>query len=369
MKILYGVQGTGNGHISRARAMARALQAYPGLEVQWLFSGRCPEQFFRMEAFGDYWWREGLTFAHRNGSIDRLATARQLKPLRLVRDVKTLPVQNFDLVITDFEPVTAWAARRAGIDSVGLGHQYAFNFNIPAPRFNWLARGIMRAFAPAQTSLGMHWSPFGQPILPPIAQAHGEAEKAKAESGEPENRKPENSEHILVYLPFEAQRQLVEQLSRLPQHFIVYGAPLDLPAADNVLLKAPSLEGFQRDLASAQAVICNSGFELIAETLQLGKPILSRPLSGQFEQEANARALAQLQLATVVPQINAAAIGAWLEKRPAGVTIQWPDVAGSIARWLASGRRQPVAQLAEELWQQVVADRSHIRKAADSALN
>lgn len=37
MRILYGVQGTGNGHITRARVMAGALPAGPsggGLSVQ-----------------------------------------------------------------------------------------------------------------------------------------------------------------------------------------------------------------------------------------------------------------------------------------------------------------------------------------------
>jgi UDP:flavonoid glycosyltransferase YjiC (YdhE family) len=39
MKILYGVQGTGNGHITRARAMAAEMHA-AGVEVDFVFSGR-----------------------------------------------------------------------------------------------------------------------------------------------------------------------------------------------------------------------------------------------------------------------------------------------------------------------------------------
>ncbi|MFC6978938.1 glycosyltransferase family protein [Microbulbifer taiwanensis] len=224
MKILYGVQGTGNGHISRARAMAKALLDHPELEVQWLFSGREPDKLFSMEPFGDYWWREGLTFVHREGRINTLATARQLNVGRLLRDIRELPLDDFDLVISDFEPVTAWAARRRGKASLGLGHQYAFNFPIPAPRFNWMARGIMRAFAPVRSSLGMHWYHFGHPILPPIAQPH-------AQSGD--------GDHILVYLPFEHHAPLLEELARVPEQFIVYGAPINLPAADNIQLKAP----------------------------------------------------------------------------------------------------------------------------------
>ena len=39
MKLFYGVQGTGNGHITRAREMAKAL-AEAGVEVTYMFSGR-----------------------------------------------------------------------------------------------------------------------------------------------------------------------------------------------------------------------------------------------------------------------------------------------------------------------------------------
>ena len=45
MKILYGVQGTGNGHVTRARIMAKAFAA-KGVEVDWVFSGRPREDFF-----------------------------------------------------------------------------------------------------------------------------------------------------------------------------------------------------------------------------------------------------------------------------------------------------------------------------------
>ena len=53
MKIFYGVQATGNGHISRARSMAPLLKA-AGIEVDYLFSGRKAEHFFDMEHFGDF---------------------------------------------------------------------------------------------------------------------------------------------------------------------------------------------------------------------------------------------------------------------------------------------------------------------------
>ncbi|HEY8570029.1 MJ1255/VC2487 family glycosyltransferase [Microbulbifer sp.] len=354
MKILYGVQGTGNGHISRARAMAEAFRQFPGLEVQWLFSGRPPEKLFAMEAFGDYWWREGLTFVHKEGKIDQIATAKQLNISRLLQDIRELPVLDFDLVISDFEPVTAWAAKKRNCPSLGLGHQYAFNFAIPAPRFGWSARAIMKMFAPVQVSLGMHWHHFGHPILPPIAQAHANADTAQ-------------QDHVLVYLPFEHAEPLLHQLAQLPHAFIVYGLPTELPAADNIVLKAPSVEGFRADVASARAVICNSGFELIAETLTQGKPILSRPLKGQFEQEANAMALTQLQLARVVENMDALTIGRWLQEQPRGVHIDWPDVANTIVQWIADGRSESQQQLSSRLWANVIPGRTGAGRKGNAA--
>ncbi|WP_295800342.1 glycosyltransferase family protein [uncultured Microbulbifer sp.] len=347
MKILYGVQGTGNGHISRAREMARALQKYSELEVQWLFTGRPPEKLFAMEDFGDYWWREGLTFVHKEGKIDQLATTRQLNVRRLLKDIRELPVEEFDLVISDFEPVCAWAARKRNRPSLGLGHQYAFAHDIPRPAFGWTARAIMKVFAPVEVSLGMHWYHFGHPILPPIAQPHLSEAQGDGES----------SGHVLVYLPFEHAAPLLRELARLPHKFLVYGLPLDLPHADNIILKAPSVGGFRGDVARSRAVICNSGFELIAETLTLGKPILTRPLQGQFEQEANAMALQELQLARVAARINADTIGHWLDQDPSGVRILWPDVADAIVYWIANGRRNTPQQLADSLWEAVIPGR------------
>ena len=53
MKLLYGVQGTGNGHIARARIMAAALAKRSDVEVDFVFTGREPDKYFDMDVFGD----------------------------------------------------------------------------------------------------------------------------------------------------------------------------------------------------------------------------------------------------------------------------------------------------------------------------
>jgi len=155
MKILYGVQATGNGHISRARAMARAFREHAA-EVTWLFSGRERSQLFDMEPFADFHHRRGLTFATRAGAVCYWQTLRQNHLAQFLRDVWELSLTGFDLVVTDFEPVTAWAGRRAGVPTIGIGHQYAFGPDTPIAGDHWLARQIMRWFAPVDRPVGLH---------------------------------------------------------------------------------------------------------------------------------------------------------------------------------------------------------------------
>ncbi len=50
MRILFGVQGTGNGHISRSRELVRKLKS-DGHEVEVLVSGRKEEELKEIEVF------------------------------------------------------------------------------------------------------------------------------------------------------------------------------------------------------------------------------------------------------------------------------------------------------------------------------
>ncbi len=84
MRILFGVQGTGNGHISRSRTLARALRAR-GLEVDYLFSGRPADGYFEMAEFGDYRAFPGITFVSHEGAISGWRTLGALAAALLAR--------------------------------------------------------------------------------------------------------------------------------------------------------------------------------------------------------------------------------------------------------------------------------------------
>lgn len=343
MKILYGVQGTGNGHISRARAMAESFENYPEVTVDWLFSGRTPENYFDMACFGDYQAYQGLTFVYKQGVVKKLDTLFNAAPRKLLTDIRELDLSSYDLVITDFEPISAWAAKKQGVESLGIGHQYAFAHSIPIWGSNITSKALMRYMAPTDRSVGLHWHHFNGPILPPIiahktASTHKQVEK----------------DSVLVYLPFEDSETIISLLRRFPDYqFTVYGPDLQDADFDNIQTRKPNRAGFMHDLHRCYRVICNSGFELISEALSIGKAILTRPLEGQMEQMSNAAALAQLDLAHVYLDINSATLGEWLSQPPVMRKLRYPDVAAALARWICGGQMESVEQLASNLWSQV----------------
>jgi len=336
LKILYGVQGTGNGHLSRARSMCRHL-ANTNFQVDYLFSGREREKYFDMEGFADWQCKRGLTFSTNKGKIKPIATLYNVRALELLKDIKTLPIDNYDLIISDFEPITAWAAHRAQRSCLGIGHQYAFNYNIPLKGDNVATRLLMNRFAPTSHNIGLHWYHFNAPILPPIIDHW-------------EQTQPVNLRQIVVYLPFENADIISRLLVKIPDYEFHYFG--NFPAASNqgnIHVYPVSREKFQHTLAQATCVICNAGFELASESIHMGKKILVKPLHGQMEQVSNALALQQLQLGRAVDKLTVAEIKDWLQNFTAK-PVYYPDVAKHIVEWLQHGDLNDQRQLTADLW-------------------
>jgi uncharacterized protein (TIGR00661 family) len=338
MKILYGVQGTGNGHITRARGMAQAF-ANHGVCVDYLFSGRDPDKFFDMDIFGDYRLYSGLTFVTSSGRIQAMATVLDSKPLRFLRDVRQLDLSGYDLVLSDYEPITAWAGKCQGVEVIGLGHQYAFLHPIPQHHGSFIQQLILRHFAPVSKGLGFHWHHFGHPILPPIAPV--EDPHLPVERGD-----------IVVYLPFESIEAITRLLRPFEEYrFRIYHPDVTANMDGHLCWNPPGRETFQRDLVKAEGVICNAGFELASEVLNLGRKLLVKPVKGQSEQLSNALALDSLGYGHVMYELNHDKVSSWLANAHSTQVI-FPDVADAICRWLLAGATGDIAELASTLWNQ-----------------
>ena len=339
MKIFYGVQGTGNGHITRARVMAKAL-AKAGIEVKFQFTGRPADKYFDMEVFNDYQVLTGLTFDTHKGQVNYWKTARDAKAMTFINDVKSLDLSGYDLVISDFEPVTAWAAKKQKKQALGIGHQYAFSHNIPKAGSDFLADWVMKNFAPVTRGIGLHWHHFGQPILPPMIET-------------PKQPKAIVKNKILVYLPFEDSNEVLNSLAPFENFIFHCYSPEVMPSQFAHIICHPlSRDRFQQDLYDCEGVISNAGFELASEALQLGKKILAKPLHAQMEQISNAAALHQLGYGHVMNDMDICAIEHWLHDTHA-VRVTYPDIAKVVVDWLQAGMPEMDNDFIENVWDNV----------------
>jgi uncharacterized protein (TIGR00661 family) len=339
MKILYGVQGTGNGHIARARAMSQALKKHD-VSVEFLFSGRSKNKYFSMEDFGDYQTRRGFTFLTDEGKVNYFKTAMNNSATHFLSEMSQLDLSYYDVVVNDFEPISAWAAKKQSVPCVSISHQNAFRFSVPQKNANWLDQQIIKHFAPSDFQLGLHWYHFDQPILPPIVHTSCDL--------------VDNLSYIVVYLPFENQHAIINLLTRFQNHQFVCYHPdtVEQVQFDNIIMKPLSHQGFQTDLHCCDGVIANGGFELPSEALSLGKKLLVKPLEGQFEQQSNAATLESLGLAKSMDFLDASIVREWLDLEQAE-KVTYPCVASGIAEWLVAGNWHCSEKLRQSLWERV----------------
>lgn len=339
MKILFGVQGTGNGHISRSRELVRKLKE-DGHELEVIISGRKEEELKEIEVFAPYRVMKGLTLVTYKGRMNYMETMFQLDLMRLMSDVFMLDTSGIDLIITDFEPITSMAARIRNIPSMGFGHQYAFRFDIPVARGSIFEKYTLLNFAPARYNAGLHWSHFNQPIFPPvIPQSLYTRQAAETIQGK-----------ILVYLPFEEVEDVAAFVQPFSGYdFFIYGKVKENADDGHLHYRGYSREGFLRDLTECNGVVCNAGFELPGEALHLGKKLLLRPLDGQIEQESNALAMEALGYGMAMHQLDHAILSDWLQL-PGREALRYSRTVDYIAEWIGSGDWDSLSRYTAASW-------------------
>ena len=325
-KVLYGVQGTGNGHISRARVMAKELYR-EGYDVDFIFSGREGSKYFDMEIFGDYRVYEGLTMVVEGGRVRIGSTIRGNNIIRFMCDVKGLDIDGYDILISDYDPIVSWAGFLGGREVIGIGHQYAFNYEIPKMGNNVILDFVMKWFAPVSYGFGLHWDNFGDSrIMLPIIDIE--------EIDEITSRVEVEDDLVLVYLAFEDREEVLRVLGYFGDYrFCVYGYGEGESGYSNIKLCKSSREGFMEDvIRSGGGVICGAGFELVSELLYLGRRVMVKAVGGQMEQLSNALGLELLGYGRVLwDGLNREEIGRWLVSGR-GVRVRYGNIGREIVR-------------------------------------
>lgn len=279
MKILYAVQGTGNGHITVAREVLPLLKKRA--EVDILLSGTQVDIDLPYEI---KYRLNGLCFVFgKKGGIDYLETYKRGKIKQLFREIQSLPVEEYDLVISDFEPVSAWACYIRNKPCIGFSHQAAVvSKGSPKPKKNdLLGKAVLKYYAPASIRYGFHFLPYDKNIFTPIIRK------------EIRELPVTNNGHYSVYLPAYSDKKIIQLLSLFPEvKWEVFSKhSKESYQQDNIQIQPVNNEAFIASMVAAEGVLCGAGFQTPAEVLYLKKKLLAIPMKGQYEQQCNAAAL------------------------------------------------------------------------------
>ncbi len=318
MKILFAIQGTGNGHVSRARDVYPLLAQYGEVDV--LISGIQADVDFPYPVKYKFW---GMSFIFgKSGGVDILDTLKNTKLGQLLKDIRNFPIEQYDLVINDFEPVSAWACKRKGLPCISVSHQYAvMRPNAPRPKErDIIGELVLTRYAPVTAGYGFHFKAFDESTYTPVIRKEIRA------------LTPTNEGHYTVYLPAYDDDTIVKHLSQFNVPWVVFSKHNKEPRkVGNVELRKINNDEFVKSMASSAGVLCGGGFEGPAEAMYLGKKVAVIPMTGQYEQQCNALG-AEAMGATLVKLLDTKyhpIIKEWVENgKP--VKVDYPDITADI---------------------------------------
>lgn len=279
MRVLYALQGTGNGHISRAREIIPLLQKRCDTDI--LISGCQADLDLPFEV---KFRLQGLSFIFgRKGGIDFRKTYQKANTKRLLQEIKELPVGDYDLVLNDFEPVSAWACYQNNLPCIAFSHQASLlDKNTPKPpKTDALGSFILKNYAPASYHFGLHFSRYSSHIFTPVVRKEIREAK-KSDKG-----------HYTVYLPAYDDKSLIKVLGKIPEaDWQVFSKHCKMPITiNNFEIMPVDHAAFLKSMVSSSGILCGAGFETPAEALFLGKKLMVIPMQNQYEQQYNAAAL------------------------------------------------------------------------------
>jgi uncharacterized protein (TIGR00661 family) len=247
-----------------------------------------------------------------------------MNSLRLLREIRTLPIEKYDLIISDFEPVSSWAAVLAKRTAVGLSNQVATLHPLaPKPKStDYIGKMVLEHYAPTTFNYGYHVKSLDKNIYTPlIRQQVRELDIT-------------NKGHYTVYLPSYGDEKIIKHLRNFKdvewQIFSKHNKKKKY-SFKNIAVQPLNNDLFLKSMASSEGVLCNAGFGTTSEALFLKKKLLVIPMKTQYEQHCNAAMLKSMGV-TVVKKLkkkHAEKIETWLNEGKI-MKINYPDLTEKI---------------------------------------
>lgn len=316
MKILYAIQGTGNGHLSRAIDIIPELKRHGELDI--FVSGAQAEVQL---PYPIKYKSKGLSFYFgKSGGINFYKTFKNNSSHEVIKEINSFPVEKYDLVVNDFEPISAWAARKKGVNCIALSHQSALlSKKSPRPKtIDPFGEWLLKNYAPVKKYVGFHFEEYDKNIYTPVIRSAIRSAKV-VDKG-----------HYTVYLPAYDDKKLVALFMKFPtiKWQIFSKHTKKAYHVGRVSVFPVSGQEFVESVVTGAGVLTGAGFETPAEVLHLNKKLLVVPMKSQYEQHCNAASLKKLGVPVLkkIKKKNLTKLGRWIEEaKPLNVTF--PDVA------------------------------------------
>jgi uncharacterized protein (TIGR00661 family) len=294
-KILYGICGEGLGHASRSRILINHLKNHH--EIRIVAGGKAYDLLF--QEYKHVEKIESPRFIYKDNQVLLTTSVLYmlyrtllytpfsfLKVHRLIKEFKP------DVLITDAEPVSNYAALLAGIKRLSIDNPQVLlyrDYTVTVKEFlSWFSLLIAVKFSMMNANKYLVYDFFDEQIenkkvlfLKPLIQ-----ENIRKQT-------PRYDNHIFVYQTSMSTEYVCTLFRKFKETFIIYGFNKD-SVDGNLIFRSFNEQQFFKDIAHAKAVITNGGFTVISEALYLKKPIFSLPLKNQFEQVVNGKFIEKL---------------------------------------------------------------------------
>jgi uncharacterized protein (TIGR00661 family) len=282
IKILFGIQTTGSGHVTRSIEIIKKLSKTEEFDIDILLSGENKNIEIPFEVKYRF---KGLSF-NTQQDINIINLLKNNNIFRFFKDVYSLNLKQYDLVLTDFEPITSWASTLKFKKVIGIGNHYKFlSKTFSSNVYYNLNKIICKILSPIDDYIYFDYFKGEKSCLPII----------KEELIDNKTKAKVQKNLVLTYIhSIPWHKQLIEFSEFEDYNFIIYTTDKNIPdniKIANFLIKKTNPDSFNKDLLKCNTVVCSAGFQLTSESIFLGKKLYVMPIKRQIEQIYNAEQL------------------------------------------------------------------------------